>query len=79
MRIWVIGRTVPEVKTGMMGIFEFEQAQALQRYGSDVQVSYLFADNRSVKVLRVFGKDCRVKDEVAVLIENDLPDNYLRW
>ncbi|MBR6580133.1 MAG: glycosyltransferase [Ruminococcus sp.] len=72
MRIWVIGRTVPEVKTGMMGIFEFEQAQALQRYGEDVQVSYLFADNRSVKVLRTCGKDCRIKDEVA-LCGNYLP------
>lgn len=72
MRIWVIGRTVPEVKTGMMGIFEFEQAQALHRYGRDVQVSYLFADNRSVKVLRTCGKDCRIKDEVA-LCGNYLP------
>lgn len=66
MRIWVIGRTVPEIKTGMIGIFEFEQAYALQRYGNDVKVSYLFADNRSVKVLRTFGKEYRIKDEVAV-------------
>lgn len=66
MRIWVIGRTVPEVKTGMIGLFEFEQAQALQRFGEDVQVSYLFADNRSVKVLRQCGKDIRVKDGVPL-------------
>lgn len=67
MKIWVIGRTLPEIKTGMMGLFEFEQAQALQKYsGKDVKVCYLYADNRSVKVLRQFGKNNSVKDGIDV-------------
>lgn len=66
MRIWVIGRTVPEVKTGMMGLFEFEQATALQAYGESVEVCYLYADNCSVKVLRLLGKDCRIKEGIPV-------------
>ncbi|MBR6616491.1 MAG: glycosyltransferase [Oscillospiraceae bacterium] len=66
MRIWVIGRTVPEEKTGMIGIFEFEQAQALQHFGDDVQVSYLFSDNRSIKALRTCGKDYRKKEDVSL-------------
>ena len=67
MQIWVIGRTLPEIKTGMMGLFEFEQAQALQKYGGkDVKVCYLYADNRSVKVLRCFGKNNCTKDSIDV-------------
>lgn len=67
MLIWVIGRTLPEMKTGMMGLFEFEQAQALQKYGgNDVKVCYLYADNRSVKVLRCFGRNNCIKDNVDV-------------
>lgn len=66
MRVWVIGRTVPEIKTGMMGLFEFEQAKALQEYGTDIQSCYLYADNRSVKVLRKLEHDVRIKDGVPV-------------
>lgn len=67
MLIWVIGRTLPEIKTGMMGLFEFEQAQALQKYGgNDVKVCYLYADNRSVKVLRHFGRNNCTRDGIDV-------------
>ncbi|WP_026691504.1 glycosyltransferase [Alteribacter aurantiacus] len=49
----VIGRAYPNNKTGMIGIFEFEQAVALSKYGS--KVVYSFSDNRSIKRLMSFG------------------------
>lgn len=36
MRIWVIGRAYPSKSNGMMGNFEFEQAQMLASAGQDV-------------------------------------------
>lgn len=47
----VIGRSFPEEKTGMMGIFEFEQAVALNKYG--IKSVYAFCDTRSIKSLRL--------------------------
>lgn len=55
MNIFVIGRCLPEEKTGLIGLFEFEQAVALKKYGNN-RVTYLFADNRSIKTLRKIGK-----------------------
>ncbi|KQL56487.1 MULTISPECIES: glycosyltransferase [Bacillaceae] len=49
----VIGRAYPEESTGMMGIFEFEQAKALNRNG--MRTIYAFCDNRSIKKLKKFG------------------------
>lgn len=46
----VIGRAFPDEKTGMMGIFEFEQAVALKRHG--LKTVYCFCDTRSIKSLR---------------------------
>lgn len=50
MYVLVIGRAYPDEKTGMMGIFEFEQAVALRKHG--LKTVYLFCDTRSVKSLR---------------------------
>lgn len=49
MKILVVGRTLPQKDTGMMGIFEFEQAKALSE---QIDCGYLYCDNRSVKNLR---------------------------
>lgn len=49
----VIGRSFPDMKTGMMGIFEFEQAVALNKYG--FRSVYAFCDNRSIKSLRILN------------------------
>lgn len=46
----ILGRTYPAEETGMMGIFEFEQAVALNKYG--MPTVYAFCDTRSIKVLR---------------------------
>ena len=46
----VIGRAFPDEKTGMMGIFEFEQARALNKHG--LKSVYAFCDTRSIKLLR---------------------------
>lgn len=50
MYILTIGRAFPERKTGMIGIFELEQATALAAAGN--KVVYAFSDNRSIKILR---------------------------
>ena len=52
MYVWVIGRSLPEVKTGMMGIFEFEQAIALKDIGH--KVIYTYCDVRSIRYQRRF-------------------------
>ena len=46
----VIGRAYPAQETGMMGIFEFEQAIALNKHG--MNTVYAFCDTRSIKRLR---------------------------
>lgn len=49
----VIGRAYPDKKTGMMGIFEYEQAVAINKHGFNTV--YSFCDNRSIKSLRKFN------------------------
>ena len=55
MYILTIGRAFPEKRTGMIGIFEFEQAAALAAHDGD-KVIYAISDNRSVKVVRSLKK-----------------------
>ena len=64
MRVLMIGRSYPESKTGMMGIFEFEQATALKKGGAEMV--YLFCDTRSVKSLRKYGYTSLIKNNVPV-------------
>ncbi|WP_313427578.1 glycosyltransferase family 4 protein [Siminovitchia terrae] len=53
MKILILGRGFPEVKTGMVGIFEYEQAQAVSKFSKEpVQIIYTFCDNRSILRLR---------------------------
>lgn len=63
MNILVIGRAFPEEKTGMMGIFELEQATALNNLGHEVK--YFFCDTRSIKYLRKYGYKYIIKNGVA--------------
>lgn len=53
MYVLTIGRTYPEERTGMMGVFELEQAQALSNNGC--KMVYAFCDTRSIKRLRKYG------------------------
>lgn len=64
MYVLVIGRSYPDAKTGMMGIFEFEQARALQKIS--MKVVYAFCDTRSVKSLRIINNVSFIKDNVDV-------------
>ena len=50
----MIGRSIPEKETGNIGLFEFDQAKALQE-NTNNQILYGFVDNRSIKVLRKFS------------------------
>jgi L-malate glycosyltransferase len=55
MKLLIIGRSYPEVETGMVGIFEYEQAQAISKYyQSSIKTLYTFCDNRSIFRLRRF-------------------------
>lgn len=60
----VIGRAFPAKETGMMGIFEFEQAAALKKNGMDTV--YLFCDTRSIKLLRKLNYQSFTKHGVPV-------------
>lgn len=64
MYILTIGRAFPEKKTGMIGIFEYEQAKALSKAGN--KVVYGFCDNRSVKVFRKVGKFRNTQDNIEI-------------
>lgn len=60
----IIGRAFPDEKTGMMGIFEFEQAVALKKAG--IKTAYAFCDTRSLKLLRTFNFISLEQDGVPV-------------
>lgn len=45
-KVLIIGRAIPEKRTGMFGIFEYQQSVALAK---KIDVSYLFCDLRSFK------------------------------
>lgn len=64
MYILTVGRSFPEKKTGMIGIFEFEQAVALAKAGN--KVVYAFSDDRSVKVIHSLSKIRRTEQGVEV-------------
>ncbi|MBR5405065.1 MAG: glycosyltransferase [Oscillospiraceae bacterium] len=64
MFIIVIGRAYPEKRSGMIGIFEKEQALTLLHAGH--KVVYAFSDNRSVKVVHSLKKIKR--DENGLLV-----------
>ncbi|WP_071460922.1 glycosyltransferase [Bacillus massilinigeriensis] len=60
MNLLVIGRGYPEVETGLIGIFEYEQAEAVSKFYSDsVKIVYAFCDNRSIFRLRRFNSISR--------------------
>ncbi|MCG7333059.1 glycosyltransferase family 4 protein [Salinicoccus roseus] len=50
--IFVIGRSLPETNTGMIGIFEYEHAKLIK---DEYNSKYIFIDNRSIKSLRKIG------------------------
>src|SRR5690625_1047852 len=60
----IIGRAYPDEKTGMMGIFEYEQAVALNNYG--IKTVYSFCDTRSIKRLRRLNYTKLVANNVPV-------------
>lgn len=64
MYVLVIGRAFPSEKTGMMGIFEFEQAVALKKHG--LKTVYAFCDTRSVKYLRKYNYVNFISNDVPV-------------
>lgn len=53
MKIWVIGRSYPELSNNMLGSFEFEQAKMLQKNGEEV--CYLCCSLHPKKVIRDWG------------------------
>lgn len=61
----VIGRAFPAKETGMMGIFEFEQAELLASKGN--KTVYAFVDTRSVKRLKKFNKINFIKKDLSVI------------
>lgn len=64
MRIYEIGRAFPEKKTGMIGLFEFQQAKALKDIG--LEVHYIYFDARSIKINRVIKSIEKTIDEVQI-------------
>ncbi|MEC1154373.1 glycosyltransferase family 4 protein [Cytobacillus horneckiae] len=53
MKLLILGRSYPEVETGMVGIFEYEQAQAVSNLSENkISILYSFCDNRSIFRLR---------------------------
>lgn len=65
MYVLTIGRAYPDEKTGMIGIFEFEQAVALSNIAS-YRTVYSFCDTRSIIHLPRYGYVKMKKNEVAV-------------
>ena len=53
MKIWVIGKAIPNAKNNFLGNFELEQARMLQKHGEDVV--YIADDFRPINSIRRFG------------------------
>lgn len=64
MKIFIISRGFPTNEYKMNGIFEMDQAKALQKAGLDVV--FLSVDLRSIRRKRKFGMDSFVKDGVKM-------------
>lgn len=64
MKIFIISRGFPTDEYKMNGIFEMDQAKALQKAGLDVV--FLSVDLRSIRRKRRFGIDSFVKDGVQM-------------
>lgn len=60
----VIGRAYPEKETGMLGLFESEQATALNRFGN--KTTYAFCNTSSIKKMRKFGFFKLISNDVNV-------------
>ncbi len=53
MKIWVIGKAIPNAKNNFLGNFELEQARMLKKHGEDVV--YIADDFRPINSIRRFG------------------------
>ena len=53
MKIWVIGKAIPNAENSFLGNFELEQARMLQKHGEDVV--YIADDFRPINSIRRFG------------------------
>jgi len=60
-RVLVIGRALPEKRTGMFGIFEYQQSVALAK---EIDASYLFCDLRSFRYHNKFMHWNQKKDNL---------------
>lgn len=60
----VVGRAYPDEKTGMMGIFEYEQAVSVNNHG--FKTVYAFCDTRSIKRLRVFNYVNKKSNDISI-------------
>lgn len=63
MKIWVIGKAIPNAKNNFLGNFELEQARMLQKHGEDVV--YIANDFRPINCLRRFGMHKVISDSVT--------------
>ena len=52
MKIWVIGKAIPNAENSFLGNFELEQARMLQKHGEDVV--YIADDFRPINSIRRF-------------------------
>lgn len=65
MNLLVLGRGYPEVETGMIGIFEYEQAQVISKYyNNSINIVYAFCDNRSIFRLRRFHSMKKIEHDI---------------
>ncbi|MGE7689348.1 glycosyltransferase [Lysinibacillus sp. NPDC097214] len=65
MKLLILGRSYPEVETGMVGIFEYEQAQAVSKSSKvPIQILYTFCDNRSIFRLHKFNSIYKNDDHI---------------
>lgn len=83
MKLLVIGRGYPEVNTGMVGIFEYEQAEAMINNYKEFDVMYFFNDNRSIKRLRQLKVIKKQKNKMNIFGLNfpigGIPNNLFQY
>lgn len=69
MKIWVIGRSYPELGNNMIGSFELEQAKMLHKNGEDV--CYLCCSLHPIKKIKGWGFQKWQEDGITVYADSE--------
>lgn len=67
MKLWVIGYGIPNEKYPLNGVFAYNQAKGIATFNTDINVTYIGLDIRSIRRWRRWGIHCYEKDGMKII------------